>query len=162
VILFKNISMKLWEIINKSFGSYNIKGLYIEPTYWQAGAIIILIFFLLFTLARLRFLYVHWSLGHHALAMFFWGFLLALIIEGFLIIGGRTMLTEVIGWKNVPKPIGTALDAGRAKLVDVLGVTDEIPQSKAGQKPSYQSVVSDFQSLSPEDSDMVKSFICQP
>jgi hypothetical protein len=94
--------------------------------------------------------------------MLFWGFLLALVVEGVLILGGRTILTEVIGWDNAPKPISTALDAGRAKLVDVLGVTDEIPSSNAKNTPTYQSVVGDFASLSEKDADKVRSFICEP
>lgn len=92
--------------------------------------------------------------------MIFWGFLLAIIVEGFLLIGGRTMFTEILGWKNAPKPISTLLDAGRAKLVAVLGVTDEIPESVASAPRSYQNIISDYQSLSPKDAEMVRSFVC--
>ena len=94
--------------------------------------------------------------------MLFWGFLLALILEGFLIVGGRTLLTEVVGWKNAPKPILSALDAGRNKLVDVLGVTDQIPISTAREDPTLYDVISDFQSLSPDEAEKVRSMICQP
>ncbi len=94
--------------------------------------------------------------------MLFWGFLLALILEGFLILGGRTLLTEIVGWKNAPKPILSVLDAGRNKLVDVLGVTDQIPISTAREDPTLYDVISDFQSLSPDEAEKIRSMICQP
>jgi len=150
------------KLINKSFGTYNIRGIYIEPTYWEAVAIVLLLFMLVFTIARVRFLYVHWNLGKPAFSMFFWGFFLALILEGFLIIGGKTFVTEILGWKNAPKPISTALDLGRAKLVDVLGVKDEISQSVAKEKASYQSVISDYYNLSDEEKKTTRSLICKP
>lgn len=83
-------------------------------------------------------------------------------MEGFLIIGGKTALTEVLGWKNAPKPVQNALDVGRAKLTNVLGVKDEIPQSTAKEKTTIEKVIEDFQSLNPKDSKKVKSLICQP
>lgn len=154
--------VNILEYLNRSFGTYNIKGIYIEPTYWQAGAIVLLLFLLVFTLARLRYLYVHWNLGKSSISMLFWGFLLALILEGFFILGGRTLLTEIIGWDNAPKPISTALDAGRQKLVNVLGVTDPIQESSAETKPTSQSVILDYEHLEGSEAEAVKSFICKP
>ena len=90
--------------------------------------------------------------------MLFWGFLLALIVEGFLILSGRTLLTEVIGWKNAPKPVSTVLDIGRERLVTVLGVTEEIPNSAAYETTTYQSVIGDFESLTLEEKEAVILF----
>lgn len=148
--------------LNKSFGTYNIKGVYVEPTYWMAIVIVILIFLLLMTIARVRYLYVHWNLSKTSLSFLFYGFLFALIIEGFLILSGRTLFTEILGWKNAPKPISTLLETGREKLVDVLGVTEEVPSSYAQVPPSFQSVIGDFENLSIDDKENVKSFICKP
>lgn len=139
--------------LNKPFGVYNIKGIYIEPRYWMAGAIVLLIFLLLLTLARLRYMYVHWSISKPSLAMIFWGFILALIVEGFLLVFGKTMFTEILGWENAPKPIGTIIDIGRNKFVNVMGASDE--------KASYKSVVEDFESLGEKESEMVKDYICK-
>ena len=94
--------------------------------------------------------------------MIFWGFMLALVLEGFLILSGRTILTEIIGWDNAPKPLSTALDMGREKLVDVLGEQSEIPVSSADEKSNYQSVLGNYENLGDEDKDLVKSFICKP
>ena len=148
--------------LNKSFGVYNIRGIYVEPTYWMAGAIVLLIFLLLFTVARIRWLYVHWNLGKSSMSMLFWGFLLAFIVEGFFILGGRTLFTEILGWKSEPKPISTLLDISRAKMIGVMGVTDEIPDSSAKEPPTYQSIVGDFESLSSDDKEAAKNFICAP
>lgn len=139
--------------INKTIGVYNIKGFYITPTYWQAGAIVLLLFLLLFSLARLRYLYVHWHLDRTAYSMFFWGFVVALIVEGFLIVSGKTFLSAVLGWKNPPKPIARALDAGRARLIKVLGASEDAM--------STEKLISDFEKLGSEESEDVKEFICK-
>lgn len=142
--------------------NFNLGEFQFSPSYIQAAAIIFLLFLLVLTFARLRRMLVHWSLGKSGVAMLFWGFLLALILEGFLILGGRTLFTEIVGWKNAPKPILNVLDAGRDKLVDVLGVTDQIPISTAHEDPTLQGVISDFQSLSSDEAEEVRSTICRP
>ena len=145
--------MSAADFITKTF-NLKLGNVVLEPQYWQAAAIILLLFLFVWTLARLRHTYVSWSLNKSSVAMVFWGFILALIIEGFLLVGGKTMLTEILSWENVPKPISTALDAGRAKLVKVLGVADEVP--------TYSSVVSGYQSLPRKEATQARLFICQP
>ena len=149
------------ELISKTF-NLKIGGLDISPTYWQAAAIIFLLFLLVLTLARMRYLYVNWALGRSATAMIFWGFLLAIVIEGFLLIGGRTLFTEILGWKNAPKPISTVLDASRVKLINVLGITEEIPYSVASQQSTVDGLILDFQNLSLDDAEQVRFIICRP
>jgi hypothetical protein len=91
--------------------------------------------------------------------MLAWGFLLAVVLEGFLIIGGKTFFIEILGWRNAPKPISTALDLGRGKLVEVLGDTEEIPQTE--EKANYQSVVGDYLKLTNDDKNTARTFICE-
>lgn len=131
------------------------------PSYLQAGAIVVLLFLLVLSLAQLRRHFVDWSIKGALFGIFF-GFLLALILEGFLIIGGKTAVTELLGWEKAPKPVLTALEAGRAKLVQVLGVTDEIPVSTAREKPTAENLIKFFQSLNPQEASRVKKIICQP
>ncbi|MDP3013275.1 MAG: hypothetical protein Q8M92_03470, partial [Candidatus Subteraquimicrobiales bacterium] len=50
----------------------------------------------------------------------FFGFLLTLLLEGFLLVAGRTAVTELLSWKNAPKPISTVLDIGKEKLTDII------------------------------------------
>lgn len=128
---------------------------------WRALAIIGLIFLLVLTLAQVRRHFIDWSIKGALFGIFF-GFLLALILEGFLIVGGRTALTEFLGWKNAPQPLQVAIDAGRAKLVDVLGITNEIPKSVAREDPTSEDAVTLLQSLDPTEIMKVKSLICEP
>ncbi|OGM54613.1 hypothetical protein A3E15_01340 [Candidatus Woesebacteria bacterium RIFCSPHIGHO2_12_FULL_42_9] len=144
--------------LTKTF-DFNLGNLTFSPTYVIAGAIVFLLFLLVLTLAQVRRHLLNWSIkgGIFGISL---GFLLALIFEGFLLIGGRTIITEFLGWKNAPKPIVNILDAGRAKLVKVLGVTDEIPVSSA-KNYSSDEVLDAFQSLSPKDQDKVRGMVCE-
>ena len=137
-----------------------VRGTLFSPSYLQAAAIVFLLFLLVLSLARLRKIYVKWSLkGWHA--WLFMGFLLALLLEGFLLISGRTVLTEILGWENAPKPVKNALVVGREKLVNVLGITEEVPASVAQEEPTLQGVISDFQSLPSPEAEKFRSLICQ-
>jgi hypothetical protein len=118
-----------FSFLTKTF-DFTFKNITISPTYWQALTIIILLFLLTFSLARIRYLYVHWSLGKSAVSMLIWGFLLAVILEGFLIVSGKSLLIAVFGWDDAPKPIGPALDVGREKLIDVLGSSQATESAK--------------------------------
>jgi hypothetical protein len=129
------------------------------PSYIKVGAIIVLLFLLVVSLASFRKHFVKWSLKGGLIGLFF-GFLLALLLEGFLLIGGKTVITEFLGWKNAPKPIKTALDLGRSKLVNVLGITDEIPKSNAFSTPTAKDAIEILQSLNPTEIKKIKAIIC--
>jgi hypothetical protein len=129
-------------------------------TYVQAIAVVVLVFFLVLLMAKFRRHYVDWSMKGAVFGIFF-GFLLALIMEGFLIIGGRTAITSVLGWKNAPAPISVALDAGRTKLIQVLGIADQIPTSVAKENVSVQGAIEVLQSLNPADTKKVRTIYCQ-
>ncbi|MFH1971695.1 MAG: hypothetical protein ABIJ05_04920, partial [Patescibacteria group bacterium] len=77
--------------------NFNIGNFSISPSYIQAGAIVLLLFILVLSLANLRRHFLNWSVRGSVFGIFM-GFILALILEGFLIIGGRTVLTEIVGW----------------------------------------------------------------
>lgn len=143
-----------------NIGNYFVD-LYFSKNYLQAGAIIVLVFLLVITLAQIRHHYVDWSIKGGVVGIFF-GFLLALILEGFLLIGGRTAVTEFLGWENAPKPIKTALDMGRLKLINVLGVSDQIPFSVASENPTSEDAIDLLQNLDPSETKKVKALICEP
>ena len=140
----------------------NVAGVDIAPTYWQVVLIVLLLFLLVFTLARMRYLYVHWSLGKSSISFLFWGFALATIVEGFLLLSGRTIFTEILGWQSAPKPISTVLDIGRNKLVDVLGVADEIPTSSAKEPFDIDKIISSFEDLPEEEKVVIRDLVCTP
>lgn len=66
---------------------------------------------------------MNWSVQGASLGILL-GFLLAIVIEGFLILSGHTILTGLLGWKNAPRPIENALNGGRQELIKVLGISD--------------------------------------
>jgi len=141
--------------------SFKLGKLEFAPSYFTAVAVVILLFVLIITLAQVRRHFLDWSVKGAVFGLFF-GFVIALILEGFLIIGGRTAVTEILGWENAPKPILTALDLGRGKLVDVLGVSDEVPSTFAQSKIGKDKVIEYFKNLSSEEAKEVKSAICEP
>lgn len=143
-------------------GNFNISlgKISLPIPYWQAIAVAVLVFFLIFMLAKYRRHTADWSLKGAVFGVFF-GFLLALILEGFLIIGGRTALTSVLGWKNPPPQLAATLDAGKAKLVQVLGITSPIPSSFAKDSTSVQGAIEILQRLNPDDSEKVRDIFCR-
>lgn len=148
-VLFKTFDLRL--------GKFSL-----PVEYWEAGAIVFLLFLLVMAMAQFRHHYVDWSLKGGVAGIFF-GFLLALILEGFLILGGRTVLTGFLGWKNPPKPIAHALDAGREKLVQVLGINTQIPSTFAWEaENSVENALGVIQSLNPKDLKAVKTLLCLP
>lgn len=138
-----------------------LQNIYLSTNYVQAGLIVFLVFLLVLTLAQVRHHYVKWSLKGSLMGLFF-GFLIVLILEGFFIIAGKTLLTETLGWKNAPKPVRTALDVGRNKLINVLGVSSEIPYSVASGDSSVDDALNVLQNLDPIETKKIKAIICTP
>ena len=140
--------------------NFKVGPLNFSPSYLQAGAIVALIFILVLTLAQFRRHYVNWSFKGAAFGIFF-GFILALVLEGFLIVGGKTALTSVLGWQNPPKPVEMAIEAGREKLIQVLGISNEIKTPALKTGISAKDVVKFFQTLTPNEVENVRKVICE-
>ncbi len=136
-------------------------GLVFSLSYLQAGAMVILIFFLILTLGQLRHRLVNWKMGGIMPGVYI-GFALALILEGIFIVSGRTIVTELIGWESAPKPIVNVLDAGRDRLVRVLGVAEEIPSSYAEGGPTIGGIMKEYEDLSESEQESLQSIICRP
>ncbi len=151
-----NLPANLFKTFTLTLGKFSL-----PISYIQAGLIVILLFVLILSMAQFRRHFIEWSFKGGIVGLFF-GFLFALILEGFLLIGGKTALTEVLGWKNAPKPISVVLDAGRSELINVLGIETTIPSSVAKENTTVQTAVETLQGLNPSDMKKVKSLICQP
>lgn len=123
------------------------------PSYIQAGAIIVLLFLLIISLAQFRHHFVRWSMKGGLIGLFF-GVLLTLLLEGFLLVNGHTALTSLLGWKTAPKPISTALDLGKEKLTNTLGLRSENQTSK--------EIIAIMQSLNPDEIKKIKAILCTP
>jgi hypothetical protein len=157
------VQAKLFQIYKKLSVpslSYKIGSLEFSPSIIQAILIVFLIFLLVLVMARMRRIYLHWSLKGAA-SMFAVGFALALIIEGFMLIGGRTLFSELLGWENPPKPISNVLDFGREKMVNVLGINKEIPTSDAYNLNS-ENLTDLYESLTSKEKEEFRNSICQP
>ena len=151
---------KIFGFINRG-PTFNLRigKILLEPTYINALLIIFLLFLLVLTMASVRRHFMSWSFKG-ALFGIFLGFLLALILEGFLVIGGKTAFTELLGWKNPPKPVSTALDMGKDKLIQVLGTDTNIPLTKA-KVDNADETISSYQNLPLVEKERVKSEICK-
>lgn len=138
-----------------------VSNISISQGYLKAGLIVVLTFLAVLLFGYIRKYFVKSSIDGVFLGIFF-GFLLTLLLEGFLLIAGRTAITEILGWKNAPKPVARALDLGREKLVNVLGVTDEIPASYASADLTTDEVLNSLQSLDPDEIKKIKAIMCIP
>lgn len=150
-----NVLKFLFSGFNLNLGKFSL-----PVSYGEAALVVFLVFLLVLSFAQFRRHNVDWSIKGMLFGTFF-GFLLALTIEGFLIIGGKTVLTSVLGWKNPPAPISIALDAGRSKLVQVLGANVQIPSTLAQGNTTVTSAVTLLQSMNPADIKKVKAIFCQ-
>lgn len=100
---------------------FSLPQIHIAPNIWQAAIIVVLLFVLLLVMAYMSRNFLNWSLSGAGIGMVV-GFILAIVLEGFLIVGGKTAITAALGWKNAPKPILSAIDSGHKKLLDALNV----------------------------------------
>lgn len=153
--------LPVFDFLNKTFKTYKIGNLNVDAAYWQVGAIILLLFLLVFTLARLRHMYVNWSMGKSAIAMLFWGVVLTIIVEGFFMLFGRTLFTEIMALDRVPKPFGTLLGIGRERLVNVLGEENTVPDTNASSTLNSDQMYSLYTKMSPQESNKLQEIICK-
>lgn len=147
-------SSKLFQTI----GEFNLPGGFVfSPTYLQAGAVVFCMFLLILTFGMLQHRYNHWTIKGIMPGVVL-GFVLAISIESMLLVGGRTIFTELLGWENAPKPISNALEASRGRLADVLGVA--IPESKADAGVTVEGVMQSFEALGQADKAAIREYIC--
>ncbi len=102
----------------------------IAPNIWQAAAVLALIFALVLILAYMSRNFLQWSLGGFGIGVLI-GFILAIILEGFLLIGGKTVVINLLKWKNAPPQVQQVLNDGHVKLLEALSVPKSCwPSSK--------------------------------
>ena len=148
--------------LTSAIGQFSLPGgIVFAPSYLQAGLVVFCIFLLILSFSMLQHRQAHWTVKGIMPGVAF-GFTMALVIEAVLLVGGRTMLTEVLGWKDAPKPISNALEASRSHLVDVLGVTDTVSESNASEKPTVGGVVQSYESLPEDERESLQNLICVP
>lgn len=65
--------------------------------------------------------FLEWSLSGLGIGLFI-GFILAIVLEGFLLIGGKTVITGLLSWKDAPPQIQNILNDGHTRLLEVLSI----------------------------------------
>jgi hypothetical protein len=144
----------------QTVGDFNLPGGFVfSPTYLQAGLIVFCLFLLILTFGMLQHRYTHWTIKGVMPGVAL-GFTLAFLIEAVLLVGGRTIFTELIGWKDAPKPISNALDVSRERLADVLGVNDMVEETNAGSIPSVAQIIQNYESLEEGEQGSVQDLVC--
>jgi hypothetical protein len=154
------------KLLNKTIIDYPLpKGFSFQFSYFQAGLTVLMLFLLILTLGQLRHRFVHWHMGGMIPGVFF-GFMIAIFLEGIFIVGGKTVLTEVLGWRSAPKPLANFLDAGRNQMINVLGASDKIIQStpadvSALENASVGDMMTFYQNMTQTDKESLQQFICK-
>lgn len=151
-----NVTKFLPGQFNFSLGSF-----YFSLPYIEVAILVFLIFLLIITWAQLRRHNIDWSLKGILFGTIF-GFLLALVLEGFLITQGGTVITGVLSWRSAPAPISIVLDAGRNKLIQVLGIKDQVTSALVKENVTVTTAIDFLQSMNPGDIKKVKTIFCQP
>jgi len=85
----------------------------------KAVLVVVLLFFVLLLLAKMSRSYIEWYMSGWFIWLFL-GFFLAVLIEGLLLVSGKTIFTEVLRMQSAPRPIQSVIDSGRANLTEVL------------------------------------------
>lgn len=133
----------------------------VQENQFLAVAVALLVFLFFVAVALLRHRSVKDSVKTTSSGILI-GFLFAIVIEGFLVLSGRTFITEMLSWENPPKPIAGVINKGRERLTNVLGTSVEINSTNADSGPNVQSVIDDYLSLPPDQADQIKKSLCQP
>ena len=91
----------------------------INPSFSFVLIFVLLLFFLVLTLAQVRRHFMDWSFKGSFYG-FFLGFVLAILIEAFFVLGQKDMLTSFLKIENLPKPFSTLIDSLREGAIQQL------------------------------------------
>lgn len=126
----------------------------------QATFIIIVVFLFALLLGVARHHMLAWSIKGAWFGIFF-GILLTLLVEAFLLVGGRTALVETLNNEKIPKTVRNTIREGTREISNSLN--NEIPMLSAqDQQDPTKNVISLFSSLKREDQQTVERAICLP
>jgi hypothetical protein len=140
----------------------NVANVSFSAQAWQVGAIVFLLFLLIITMASMRHHMLHWATKGAGFGIAL-GFVLALVLEGFLLLGGRTALTAVFAWKNAPEPVAQVLDSSRQKFMQVLGEQTQVPEINAAPpRSTIDDALDSYRQLNPTQAQEFIEKICAP
>jgi|GEM_PF-622451 len=146
--------------LTQTLGEFNLPGGFVfSPTYLQAGIVILCLFLFIFTFSLVQRHQTQLTIKGvmPGIAL---GFTLALLIEAIFLVGGKTVITELLGWKNAPKPISNAIEISRSRFVEVLGINSTVPEGKAKEKFRAEELMQRYEELSNSEKENLKRLIC--
>lgn len=101
---------------------FHLPAVKIGSNIFQALAVIALVIGLILVAAFLKRTFqkheAHYGIWSGLVA----GFVLALVLEGFLLMNSKSALTSILGTKSMPRPIQNVLDGAHKGLLDILKV----------------------------------------
>ncbi len=153
-------TQELQNKLTQTLGEFNLLGgVVFSPTYLHAGIVVLCLFLFIFTFGLIQRHQTQLTMKGimPGIAL---GFTLALLIEAVLLVGGKTAITELLGWKNAPKPISNAIEISRSRFVEVLGVNSSIPEGKAQEKFSAEELIQRYEELPDSEKENLKKLIC--
>ena len=113
--------------------------------------VVVVAFILFIVLAKMSRNFLSWAFSGAGVGFFF-GIVITLVLGVLFLAKGRGVLGSIANWNATPQVIKNAL--GSTGLVNVLGAET--------QKISSKTVESDFDSLSPQDRNIARDYICNP
>lgn len=124
---------------------------------WQVLSIIFLLFLLVIAMAMVRRHFLEFTVRGAGVGIVL-GFFLAIVLEGLLLMGGKTFLISTLGWENAPKPIQKTIDTARSEFIKVLGSKTDLENEC---EKTVDSFVENLQKLTPSQAQQVRFQICQ-
>jgi len=101
---------------------FHLPSIKVGPNIFQALAIVALVIGLILIAAFLKRTFqkheAHYGIWSGLVA----GFIIALVLEGFLLMNDKSLFTSILGAKNLPQPIQNALDQAHKGLLDILKI----------------------------------------
>ncbi|MBI4058882.1 hypothetical protein HY404_01425 [Candidatus Microgenomates bacterium] len=132
---------------------------FIAPQLKQAVLIIGGIFLVALLLGVTRHHMLEWSIKGAGFGILL-GVVLTLVVEGFLLVGGRTAVAEVLRNKNTPVAIRSFIQDNMMQLAQAIGSPPQV--LNAATSATSGEVVENFNNLSVKEQSKARTQICAP
>lgn len=153
-------TQELQSRLSQTLGEFNLPGGFVfSPTYLQAGVVVLCLFLFIFAFGLMQRHQTQLTMKGIVPGIAL-GFTLALLIEAILLVGGKTVITELLGWKDAPKPISSAIEISRSHFVEVLGVNSSVPEGNAQNKLGTDGIMQSYEELSEKEKKSLQKLIC--
>lgn len=127
----------------------------------QQGILIIIgVFFVTLLLGLTRHHMLSWSMkgaGFGVVA----GMLLTLVLEGLLLVGGKTAVAEIVRNESAPPAVRVFLQKNMSELADLIG-PESTTLGTASVKGVPEGLVTEYKKLTSQEQTQVRNAVCAP